>query len=795
MHYVDEVMDYFDKKESPDIKEFLYRIMARWKLFIICGAIGIGLGYLVSKYSNPVYMIRSSILVHVDPQETSAKKLFDAYQIRDKANIQNYVEILKSYTINRKAMENLGWKQSWYKKTLFSKKGLYRREPFEVIQMEGTNLTNLPISIIQMDKYTYKIKVDGKAQYKGEEVSVKFEKTAFFNKTFKNKYFQFKINLKQAKVDYGKDYYFVFNDIDKLTLQYMESMVISLAEKKAELIHLRIDNSEPERGVDYLNELNWVYIQFGLIEKNKKSDNTVKFIDAQLSGIVDSLHNAGQNFTNFRSRNRIVDMGQKASVIVAKLEELETQLSQAEIALEYYRKLLRNLGDANQIKQVVAPSVAGMTDPSLDALVVKLTDLYGKREVLSYSVQAKNPSLLILNKEIKVIQQSLDENLKSLVANSQINVRSLRDRMDKVRNQLSKMPKNEQKLNNMKRRFDLNNEIYTFLLKKRAEAAITTASNVSDSQIIDPARLATIVKIKPKTAINLLIGLILGIGLPFLMIILNEFFNDTIKSREELMKKTQLPILGIIAHNRYANQLPVFQHPRSAISESFRSLRTNLNYVLTDSPTKIIGIHSTVPSEGKSFTAMNLATIVAMNNKKVLLIGADMRKPKLENLFELENEAGLSTYLIRHHKWQEVVQRTHIKNLSCIPSGPIPPNPAELLENGRFELLLNALKGKFDYVFIDNAPVSMVTDGIITGKLTDTNLFVLRQAYSHRDQVNFVNQLADRGTLTNLSLVLNDVTSNGFQNGYIHSKNSSGYYYEEPTPGIVQRLWTKVSKN
>jgi len=795
MQYVDEVMDYFDKKESPDVKDFLYRIFARWKLFIICGAIGIGLGYLVSKYSNPVYMIRSSILVHVDPQESGAKKLFDAYQIRDKANIQNYVEILKSYTVNRKAMENLGWKQSWYKKTMISDKGLYRKEPFEVIQMDGINLTNIPISIIQLDKYTYKIKVDGKAEYKGDEVHVKFEKIAFFNKTFKNKYFQFKINTKQSKADRSKDYYFVFNDFDKLTLKYMESMVISLAEKKAELIHLRIDDSEPARGVDYLNELNWVYIQFGLIEKNKKSENTVHFIDAQLAGIVDSLKNAGQNFTNYRSRNRIVDLGQEASVIVAKLEDLETQLSNAEQEFEYYQKLHRNLGDANQMKQVVAPSVAGMTDPSLDALVIKLTDLYGKREVLSYSVQAKNPSLLILNKEIQIIQQSLDENLKSLLANSQINVQNLSARLDKVRNQLSRMPKKEQKLNNMKRNFDLNNEIYTFLLKKRAEAAIASASNVSDSQIIDPARLATITKIKPKIAINLLIGLFLGIGLPFLMIILNEFFNDTIKSKEELMKKTQLPILGMIAHNRYADQLPVFLHPRSAISESFRSLRTNLNYVLSDNPTKIIGIHSTVPAEGKSFTAINLATIVAMNNKKVLLIGADMRKPKLENLFELENDAGLSTYLIRHHKWQEVVQKTHIQNLYCVASGPIPPNPAELLENGRLELFLNAVKGKFDFVFIDNAPISMVTDGIITGKFTNANLFVLRQSYSHKDQIGFINQLVDRGRLSNVSLVLNDITSNGFQNGYNNYSDGSGYYYEEPTPGIVQRLWAKVSKN
>ncbi len=364
-----------------------------------------------------------------------------------------------------------------------------------------------------------------------------------------------------------------------------------------------------------------------------------------------------------------------------------------------------------------------------------------------------------------------------------------------MKGQLARMPKNEQKLVSMKRNFDLNNELYTFLLKKRAEAAIAKASNVSDSQIIDPARLATIVKIKPKTAINLLIGMFLGIGLPFLIIILKEFFNDNIQSKEELMKKTQLPIMGSLAHNNYNEAVPVFSHPRSAISESFRTLRTNLNYVLPDNPTKIIGIHSTVPEEGKSFTTVNLATIVAMNNKKVLLIGADLRKPKVDLAFDLNNKIGLSTYLINHSTRSEIIQKTPISNLFCVTSGPVPPNPAELLENGRFERFLLEVKGKYDYIFIYNAPLSMVTDGIITGKYVDANLFVFRQGFSHRDQIDFVNQIAAKKTLSNVSLVLNDVAVNGTYGKFGTGANGNGYYYEDESPGVVKRLWEKVSSN
>jgi len=354
--------------------------------------------------------------------------------------------------------------------------------------------------------------------------------------------------------------------------------------------------------------------------------------------------------------------------------------------------------------------------------------------------------------------------------------------MDKIHMELAGLPQTEQELINIKRSFDLNNELYTFLLQKRAEAAITMASNVSDAQVLDPARVETAEKVGPKTMINLLIGLILGLGLPFLMIVIFDYFNDTIKSKEDLEKLSKLPILGEIAHNSYKKEMPILEHPRSGIAESFRGLRTNLQYVLTKDnlkdKSKVLGVHSMIPGEGKTFTALNLATIIAMDDKKVLLVGCDLRKPRLHIIFDMENTKGLSTYLISQHNFKDIVRPTQVQNLSIVNAGPIPPNPSELLGNGEFEKFLEEAKKQFDYIVLDNAPVTLVTDGYLTANHSDANLIVLRQSYSHKDHVKFINQQTEKQGLGNFALILNDAKSSNLGN-YGSYGYGNGYYEED----------------
>jgi capsular exopolysaccharide synthesis family protein len=237
--------------------------------------------------------------------------------------------------------------------------------------------------------------------------------------------------------------------------------------------------------------------------------------------------------------------------------------------------------------------------------------------------------------------------------------------------------------------------------------------------------------------------------------------------------------MGEIAHSNYKNELAILDHPRSGLAESYRGFRTNLQYLFKGNMQKVVAIHSMIPGEGKTFNSVNIATIIAMDNKKVLLVGCDLRKPRLHDIFGIPNSNGLSTYLIGQHNFKEVTNTSKVKNLHFVNSGPIPPNPAELLGNDDFQTFIEEAKNDYDYIILDNAPITLVTDGKLTGKCADANLFILRQGYSGRDQIKFINQLSENDEINHVGMILNDAIHNGHGNSYGSYGYGNGYYDED----------------
>jgi capsular exopolysaccharide synthesis family protein len=289
--------------------------------------------------------------------------------------------------------------------------------------------------------------------------------------------------------------------------------------------------------------------------------------------------------------------------------------------------------------------------------------------------------------------------------------------------------------------------------------------------------------------------------LPTVFLLLVNFFSNTIQSQEDIEHNTKLPILGNVIHSKTNSDTPVYDNPRSGIAESYRAMRTNLNFVLNDNKKKIVAIHSTNPGEGKSFTSVNLATIMAMNDKRVVLIGADMRKGRLHKIFGITNEHGLSTYLSNQDQLEEVIFESRINNLLVIPAGPIPPNPSELIDKPAMATLLDELASTYDYVIIDNAPSSIVTDGFLAGRLASLNIFILRYGVSKTDQLSFINQIAENKILNNLMLIVNDIHGPGFGYGqnyyynYKYANYAEGYYHDEKkTKGFKKFFGPKKKK-
>jgi len=409
--------------------------------------------------------------------------------------------------------------------------------------------------------------------------------------------------------------------------------------------------------------------------------------------------------------------------------------------LDYFLNLQTYLNNSDY-KQIVSPSVVGIQDASLNALVLKLGELYNRRQVLSFSAKENNPTLVMLDNQLSQTREQLNENLRNLIDNARRNINSQNQRQNEVNARMSRLPQKEQQMVNIQRKFNLTSEIYTFLLQKRAEMNISLASTMPDVQVIDTARPETagIIGLAPKMI--WILGLILGLSLPMALILVRNFFDGRIRTQEDVEDHTNLPILGSILHFPSKSELTVFENPKTNIAESFRSLRTNIQFMLNTSGGKVMSIHSCNPGEGKSFVAINLGTILAMNNKKVLIIGADIRKPAIQKRFDISNEHGLSSYLVGEDTIDQIIFPTTVNNLYLLPSGPIPPNPAELLSKPEMEILIDQVRSRYDYVLIDNAPVALVTDGFILSKLVDLNIFILRYGVSNNNQVHLINQLA-----------------------------------------------------
>jgi len=363
---------------------------------------------------------------------------------------------------------------------------------------------------------------------------------------------------------------------------------------------------------------------------------------------------------------------------------------------------------------------------------------------------------------------------------------------------VQKLPGTERQMIDIQRKFTINDQIYTFLLEKRAEAGITRASNTSDHKILDIARPENAVIVKPKISINYMMALVIGGAFPLLLIILIEFFDNKINSRKDIENSTNVPVLGSIGHNKNISELPVIETPKSALTESFRALRANLKFLLKEKERKVIAISSTISGEGKTFCSVNLAAIIAMSGKKTLLISLDLRKPKIHKIFNLENQEGVSTYLIGKSDYTSIIHKTNINNLFVATSGPVPPNPAELIGAEEMAVFIDKLKKDFDNIIIDTPPVAVVSDALLLKDFVDIYLFMVRQDFSNKNVLQLLNNLYTKRDIKNMYILINDVQVKGYYGynyygydyGYGYEYYGKGYYSDDETVSSTEKLKT-----
>jgi len=759
--------------EGLTIKQLKSLILKNWMLFAVFCTIGLILAFSYTQVILPYYQISTTLLVKDDNKTSELTDIFQSSRIvNSRKAILDQIGVLKSYSLNLRTVQYFNWQYSWYKKGYFEfNTDLYNDEPFDVIlPNDAIQFDRVWVFITPISDTHYKISCDSKRKVDAHVAVLQFEKTMAYGEMFKNEYFHFGIKKKTYRtVNPGEEYVLKFNNLSRLALYYKDNLIVKSVDENSNLIVVEMKTHQLPRDVEYLNKLGSFYIQYGLDEKNRMANSTVRFIDKLIEGVNVDLQTAGNVFTDFRAKNRTVDLGQEATSVVERLKDIDRQQAELNLRLDYYSNLKYYLDNKDEIKDLVAPTLVGQSDEALNSLITKLNDLYSRREVLSYTVQAKNPTLVLLDNEISFTQKVLGEKVNSLIENTQLELKSLGDRQQKVNVELSRLPKTEQNFIGIKRTYDLNNELYNFLLQNRAEAEIARASNNPDAQILDPADIEIAELLGPKKLINLAVGLAGGIFIALAFVILREYFSEKLTTLETATALLEFPIASPISLSKFKNEVPVLQFPKSAITESFRGLRINIQNTIKDNQSAVIAIHSTISGEGKSFVALNIALIFAINGKRVLLIDGDLRKPRLHHVLNSANEVGLSSALQYETPLNSLVCRTNAQNLSFISAGPLVMNPSELLNTDVLGKLIAALKPNFDLIVFDNAPIGVVNDAMLIGMHTDVNLFLLRLNHSGKEQLNRINKIRREAILKNVMVAINGVKQ---MKGY-------GYYNED----------------
>ncbi len=759
------------KPEGIEWQQLLRRAKENWYWFLIFGMVGLVAGWIYNQSTSQAFEATSTVLIRTEAKNETLKSLYKDLGIPEKTTtIQNQIGVLSSYNLNLKTVNKLNWDKTWYLNSFFNKTELYSAPPFAVEKPDYfEQAKNIEISIKPLTEESYQISYDDEAMVHGFKTSIKYKGEAKFGQAFVNENFNFKLNkFKNRPVLIGTNYLLVFNDVDQLASACQSSLDVKMVDKDADLVTVKFQGTDMQKTVDYLNGLDDDYIDLGLQEKDKLADNTMIFIDSLVESIDSSLQVAGNQYTDFRTKNRVVDIDKESSLVIEQTKNIEDQVAQAKLKLEYYNNLKKYLRNPNQIKNLVAPSVVGVTDPALNNLVQKLSDLSSQREVDSYTLQEKNPKLIALDKEIAYTQNELAENINNLSSNTQLELNNLTSQKNQIYEQQSTLPKKEQNYINIKRSVDLNSDLYNFLLQRKAEAGIMKASNAPGAQIIDPARIDTSKPIGHHGLVNLFIGFVLGTVLVFLFLLLKSYTDHTIQDISEVGHALNLPITSIIRHNVSGSALPAFENPQSEVAESFRNLRLKL-YFSDENSTggKIVSVNSNTSEEGKSFVSSNLAAILSVDGKSVLLIDSDLRKPDLQNTFGIQNPKGLTSYLNNDADFEEVLNYTDIPNLTVLTAGPATNRPSELLNNGKMKLLLELARKRFDFVIIKNPPSGLISDALLVQKFSDINIYLLKFKFSTNEHVQYINDLSRIVKPDNLMVVLNNVAeSNGMAYGY-----------------------------
>jgi capsular exopolysaccharide synthesis family protein len=755
--------NYQQQEEENLFQEVVRKYLPYWPLFIILLLLSGVSAYIYLRYATPVYEANATILIKDEKKGVDESKILESLDLfGQKKIVENEIEIIRSRALAKEVVRNMYLYAPVFSEGRFRNSSAYEMSPVLVELQDPEGLKKE----VKKVYFTYDAKASG--------VVVNGQKYAL-NTWQQTQYgvLRFLPNPYKVRDNDGRPFFFSLVDMKKATRGLISRLEAKSSGKQSTIIYLSFHDEEEKRGEAILNNLIAEYNKAAIEDKNLLAKNTLQFVNDRLHYVVSELDSVEEALQRFKSRNKIVDLSSQGKMFLDNVGENDQKVSEMNMQLAVLDQVQSYVQNKDN-KGIVVPSTLGVSDPALSQLLQRLYDAESQYDRLKQTTAENNPIVLSLQEQIDKLRPAILEQIDNQRKSLQVSRNELNRTNNQFTSVLSNLPVKERELLEISRQQAIKNNIYTFLLQKREETALSYASTVADSRVIDKAESAG--QVGPNGKLVYLIAILVAIMLSIGIVAIKEALNRTISSRVEIEKATATPILGEVARDNSKKSIVIAEGKRTLIAEQFRHLRTSLGYLGINSRKKKLLITSTISGEGKSFITANLGVSLALMGKKVVLMELDLRKPKLSGIFDLKHDSGggVSSYLIGNKEAEEIILPTDLnKNLFIVPAGPIPPNPSELITNGKIEELLGYLETVFDYIVIDTAPVLPVTDAYLLSPLCDATLYVVRQGHTPKVYIKKFDEQSKIKTLKNVAIIFNGVKDAAF--GY----GSYGYVYEK----------------
>lgn len=754
-----------------DIKE-LFKVLKRHKFFILFIGFLFTLIFAVYAYYKP-NIYEADTVLEIGGGQKSGVQQEDILSMAlggGKVNLDTEMGIILSRKVGINTLKNVNLTHRYFAINGFKRPvELYDSVPFEVLMTSGYNLS---FTLYPINNKTYRLETEGKDD-NGSDWN--YNKIHKYNSEVKNSHFSFTLLVKDVKDVNAENYQFLILDTYKAIRYLHEHLAVDQMTELSSLLKIRYQDTVALRTKNVADALANSYIRYAIESKTAEASSILEFIDQQLADIDNGLKKSENELEEYKESISTVNLTFKAEGIIEKLSEFETELKKIEIKKKMLDTIYKKVKAGKNLETL---SVSGLDlDESLNTLILKLQDSLLERRPLLQQYTSVHRKIISINRVIAQLKKMIRINIETLKINIDQRQELLSKNVSDQKELLAALPESERRLGRLQRNFTVNEKVYSFLLEKRASAVIAKAGTISANSILDHAMLPE-KPVAPKRKVMVLSGLILGLLLGISFVLLREYLDTRIKDEDDLKKITSIPLIGTIpSFSGSEGKAKVLEAPKSAASEAFRALRTNLSFLSQSEESLMITSTSTISGEGKTTISINLAAVMSLTGKKTIIVDLDMRKPQLHKRLQLSNLKGISSVLAKKEKLFDVIQ--HIQHaeyagLDFISSGPIPPNPSELIESDMMAEIIKELRGKYDIIFFDTPPVGLVTDALLIMPMSDVSIYVVRAGYSEKDFLKNVDRIVKEYDIKGLGIVLNDVSYEKVGYGYGH-----GYYEED----------------